>query len=142
MTAEEIDSMPDGIEMNMVIAERVMGWKHYPDDLWERMKDWLTQRREFGWDERTPDTWKARMMITPEGESRWPPNYSTDISSAWVVRKALSERGIVMVINNRNPTQRACYGYRRELQDTNPEWSAIATTDSLAICRLALKTTL
>ena len=139
MTEEEINSMPAGRAMDMLVAEKIFGWRHYSDDLWERMKDWLIQRREFNWTEQTPEESMLRMMITPEGHSRWPFEYSTSIDCAWLVREELSERGIVLAINNRRLMQRACYGHRRQSTDLTPEWSGFAETDPLAICRMALK---
>jgi len=116
MTEEEIDLMPAGRAMDMLIAEKIFGWRHYSDDLWERMKDWLIQRREFNWTEQTPQESMLRMMITPEGHSRWPLEYSTSIECAWVVYEHFEGDGIYFPQSQKA----AC----------------------LAICRAALKATL
>lgn len=93
LTKAEIEQMPAGTQMTNLIAERVMGWKHYPDDLWERMREWLIQRREFNWREGMPEEYTPRMMISPDGRSGWPSGYSERIDCAWMVIEKLQQMG-------------------------------------------------
>lgn len=163
MTAEQIDSMPAGRQMDMLIAEKLMGWRHYPDDLWERMKEWLTQRRELGWDDRTPDEFKPRMMIDSEGRSTWPPHFSEQIEYAMLVADAIArtvleaqhELGLNYLMLSQNSfhaesRHKFVATFKSFVNDEYKDWwerydlpfTASGHTAPLAICRAALKTTL
>ena len=146
MTAEQIDQMPAGREMDELIAEKIFGWKHFSDDLWDRMRAWLIQRREFNWSEQTPKEHMPRMMITPSGENAWPPYYSSRIENAWIVRDELRAKGIVTTLNNAGFGIERCYGRHLEngRDDSIPHWDGYGREgeSALAICRMALKTTL
>ena len=109
----DIDKMDAGREMDALVAERVMGFKV---QIVERKRDW------FG-------TYKVKHYRV--GNS-FLPNYSTDISAAWMV---------VEKIDVHFHLER--YGY-----DTH-EWvctldigniiTGVASTAPLAICRAVLK---
>jgi hypothetical protein len=71
LTHDQIDVLKPGPELDALVAEQVMGWKHFP--------------KPFGY----PGTWER-----PDGSTEYgllPPHYSTDIKSAWeIVEKMLS----------------------------------------------------
>jgi hypothetical protein len=117
MTAEQIDAMPAGREMDALVAERVMGWVRHPDSMYRH------------WCERQPDgTLRFLDQCEPLHTVRpWHP--STDIAAAWeVVEKLVSEQGLHLWWHNVWLVDFALSGAQR------------AETAPLAICRAALKT--
>ncbi len=100
LTKREIEKMQAGTQLTNLVAEKVMGWRHYPDDLWERMREWLIQRREFNWQEGMPEEYTPRMMISPDGRSGWPFGYSERIDCAWQVVDKLQAMGWSVTIED------------------------------------------
>jgi hypothetical protein len=120
MTAEQIDAMPAGREMDALVAEKVMGF------VVMRHRDVDGQHIEHNPDE---------LMRGPDGEApRYAymvpvDHYSTDIAAAWeVVEKLVSEQGLHLWWHNVWLVDFALSGAQR------------AETAPLAICRAALKT--
>ena len=111
-----------GRELDALVAERVMGWHREGVLLWP------------------PDCKRTKWV---HGVSV--PPYSTQMAFAWEVVEKLKERVLVIVGGGPND-EGGCedwyctvksFGYR-QFQDQ--EWSEVANTAPLAICRAALKT--
>ena len=83
LTSEQIDAMPAGPEMDALVAEYVMQWKH--------IDFWLGSPLAKGWDGFWDGEW-VKWIIMPESDDEnrvklWSP--STDIVVAWQVVEKL-----------------------------------------------------
>lgn len=76
LTAEAIDAMPAGPEMDALVAERVMGWARI-DDYDVPLKDGSILHTKVG---KAPGRFEAQI-----------PHYSTDIAAAWRVVGHINE---------------------------------------------------
>ena len=85
LTGEQIDAMPAGHEMDVLVAEHVMEW--------ERLDSWMGSPLAKGWDGFWDGEW-VKWIIMPESDDEnraklWSP--STDIVAAWQVVEKLVE---------------------------------------------------
>ena len=121
MTNEEIDKLPAGQELDILIAERVMGW--------ERLPERPNRQRGFATEEYQNLRWRL-----PNGEVTLDLDYfSTDISEAWqVVEKLYLHVGPF-----------GDYWYASDVHNWNDARIIVhAFTAPLAICRASLKAVL
>lgn len=125
--------MTAGRELDVLIAEKVMGWyytKHpCPEKLFPHVKP-------------SPSFFPSYFKWTPEKEEKHPgigngiacPKYSTDISAAWEVVEKINQREIQVIIKN------TVDGYNVELKsELNSLCYQDAISAPLAICLAALK---
>lgn len=126
-----MDVIQAGRDLDVLIAERVMGWRHDIDSFGV---GWLDTHGAFRLDEEVPP-------------------YSTDIAAAWAVVAHLQAQGALFRLQygRTKPLQRTGHGAANS--KFGPEWgalfqhmpsyfeaSATADTAPLAICLAALRT--
>lgn len=114
-----VETIPAGAEMDMLVAEKVMGW------------------RDCGIDVSAPagiHAWKGR----PPGSEEWKllPAFSTYIASAWQVVEKL---GPLFLALHRMGVPGNAQAYKVELGDHEDHSEVSGPTAPLAICRAALK---
>ena len=112
-----IDTMPAGREMDALVAEKVMGL---------RIDRCLSLSEPYVWE-------------SHHGPQKIP-NYSTSIAPAWGVREMVSALGLgEMLIYRRFDGTWVAYQATGCADYDFGDWSVIADTAPLAICRAALK---
>ena len=138
LTAEQIDTVPAGREMDALVAERVMGWKnlHWVEGGKKDNASWPT-----GW-----------YGDGPENEVYLYKNYSTDIAAAWEVVKNLIERKYEWQMEMERYGERVIFechicdtqhgGWSGESQWYERLSDAKGDSAPLAICRAALRSVL
>ena len=132
LTPEQIDSMPAGPEINMLVAERVMqlGGEYQHD----------FQENGYGQCNKCDASNDMGAIRRGGRYCTIPDNYSEDIAAAWEVIEKFKADGWAV-------------GVQWELMDgggywfcvldnPNKEWYGFAETATLAICRSALKAVL
>jgi hypothetical protein len=122
MTTEQIDKMPEGREMDALIAEKVMGLNVKPVF---HPKNELKFMPGFVW--RYEDAWEH-----PEIK-----DYSTDIAKAWEVVEKLNTHIIIERLEYREDWYCEISGISNSAGEQLH--STTAPTAPLAICRAALK---
>jgi hypothetical protein len=129
----DIDTLEAGAEMNLLVAEKVMGWQLRVVD-----KD--------GWyggymAAVTPDTEQFLFYLSPNvssGRERWMP--STDIRAAFeVVDYLMATHDTRLTLTNRMLELLGPYVAEFEDLDTDEKYRAYGATAPEAICRAALK---
>ena len=115
LTKEKVLAMEAGREMDALVAERVMGWS-------------------YGYS----DQFKTVAWRYPLGERTWFPA-SNDISAAWEVADKLK---IAIIPQSPSAPDELKYLARAEWDFKQLEIDVFAETAPLAICRVALLTTL
>lgn len=122
MTEDEIRNLSAGIEMDALIAEKVMGWHSYPKDYYWYDKDNKPMRLR----------WFDSESLADEFEP------STDIAAAWeVVEKLESDNLCMTILNDGSRWSVFIYNEHKVTMAY-----ANADTAPLAICRAALLTTI
>ena len=127
LTRDSVLSMPAGREMDVLMAERVMGWTVKDDCYYSNgeITPWMT-----------PEHWGDYQGFRP----------STDIAAAWEVMEKLCDlyQGLGKMFLHQHPD-----GWEAgscDLEVNSGEWlveeSATGSTPMLAICRAALLMTL
>lgn len=128
LTAEQIDAMEAGIEMDRLIAEMIFNYQRATN------KHGLSG---YMWDEEndtpaTKETWGGHYIATT-----WPA-YSTDIAAAWQVVEKINA-----LLKNAYTTVRGqTDGWVCEISWYEADLSSVASSAPLAICRAALKSVL
>jgi hypothetical protein len=128
MTAEQIDAMPAGREMDALVAERVMGWVRHPDSMYRH------------WCERQPDgTLRFLDQCEPLHTVRpWHP--STDIAAAWEVVEKLRGESFPWEFSLGWRHIEPFVSFGRTANQKDEIGFSHGETAPLAICRAALKT--
>ena len=143
LTNEQIDKMEAGREMDALIAQEVMGNKMqygcfvddgYADDCVTDICDCVIAESLHKEKEKFPNKcqyWREVDTLP----------YSTDIACAWEVRKAIQLRGFDAVnISIWDSDEKPYCQFIKPISDDRiKQYIAHADTDSLAICRAALK---
>lgn len=132
------DEMPSGDDLNMLIAEQIMGWRWY---WWTVANSQEAVRGLFAPDFVNPyhyQPWTPTVGALRISTMNLVPHYSTDIADAWlVVEKLQDECGSIAIERERDEEGWLwrCQIYSR---DDETFIEACAPTPSLAICRAAL----
>lgn len=156
LTADAVRTMSAGREMDAIVAERVMGWAWFP---WR--PDWHKEVGEECYKPARRDGMVLRNLMPGGGEppGPWcgpPPQFSTDIAVAWPVVEAIRTRppegtfdyGPWLSIEARtvgegSPSWTVAWKYGIQWEgEQYHDWCATGETAPLAICRLALLTTI
>jgi len=127
LTAEMIDAMEAGPEMDALVAERVMGWQ-------------LSEYRIVRPDGSSFDAPIREMWDDPLYSRYSLPPYSTDIAAAWqVVEHMRTIEFDIDLLLMPDSQDRCCLEHSARIES---KVCAYAPDMPLAICRAALKTTL
>lgn len=115
LTQTKADEMESGIELDALVAERVMGWSDFRPLTHPELKGRVVGR-------------------SPDGSQGMPPPYSTDLNTAWKVVEKLCE----------GDKRDVSLGWFRVAScafngKNGPGECVFASTPALAICRAALK---
>lgn len=135
MTSEEIDQLPAGPELDVLVAQKVMGF--------EIMRSALQTRDGF-------PTYRHRH---PERDWDWMemavPQFSTEIAAAWLLVEKLKEIDRAMAVCDRSygsikiegdrPWEAGFINGQKLAHDPGQFVQAFGPTAPLAICRAALK---
>ena len=132
MTRDEILAMPAGIEMDVLIATKVMGWKRYVNTAWSSFAQQRDGAEQVTWVEGDLNTFRA--------SDDWSP--STDISAAWEVVYKLHPDHSIQIDFDDPETVEEIKWYCGLYTKGEPfrDYEARADTAPLAICRAALLT--
>lgn len=117
MKNAEIDAMPAGMELNELIATKVMGWKGAIEETYWPNKEWV---------------WRDARGYKIYGSVL----FSTEISAAWLVVEKIRDAKIYL--SRGNPSEGA-ETFHCTFDGCSNNGSAHAETAPLAICRAALK---
>ena len=125
-----IDEMPAGVELDALIAERVIGLTEFPHE-WD--SDGYGSCRNCS----AECAYHSFRIDGPKNCPR-PPDYSADIAAAWQVLEKLKERGFFAMVSTPTPGFKnwECRGWQPD-PDRN-RFIAHGKTAALAICRAAL----
>ena len=140
LTADSIDELAAGRELDALVAEHVEGWTWDPWKGGNRIERVLMAPK--------PTTvmlfvgayvLAGELVITDNL-----PHYSTDIAAAWQVVEAMHGRGLRYAIKGyfEGVASHGCIFDDENWVDSNPLYKAVAETVPLAICRAALKAVL
>ena len=119
MTKDEIQVIPAGPEMDMLVAQNVMGWTIGPE--------------EEIWDQHMHFKQKVQCWLSPAILEYWIVgkfNPSSDISAAWEVVEKMQSMGYCFDADGNARVKRIRFGIGQEIGE--------AETMPLAICRAAL----
>lgn len=128
MTADEINAMPAGRELDAMVAERVMGWERVDPPPVE-----LARANAAGDEVRRGDWWRPPNHPAPHAVLGVPP-YSTDMNDAWQVVHRMRSLGLGMWMDATAPD----LGIGVDFDGIK----GAGETEQLAICRAALLVTL
>ena len=133
LTVDQVKQIKAGPELNILIAEQVMGWTlyhRYLDRPANTQEDYDSAAQYDGW------SWRGRKLFAEA--RKWQP--SQNIEHAWEIIEHLNWLWFEVGRENCNGIRYdvLCYNTPR----ADPEFHAIAETVPLAICRVALLTTL
>lgn len=144
MTRDEFLNIPEGRELDALIAEHVMGWVY--SDTWKQLvpfghadpplwSDW-----EWDVEEMTYTKHPINMMsgVSYHGDKPYIPEYSTNICEAWKVVEKLSQTYRVVVGVEKELS--SCKIFREVESDWKHEMlvEQIYNSAPLAVCRAAL----
>jgi len=144
MNIEEISEMKAGLVLDVIIAEKVMGYR-WIDYLW--YDGTLKKLLWNGNDVPNGDDF-GRLNDDAELLIRWDmPNYSSDISAAWKVVEQLRKNNLTIVMNDTGNQYRMRF---LKVNDHIDEWvnnpndgfTVWSVTMPEAICKAALLTVL
>lgn len=141
MTARDIDAIPAGRELDVLIAEWVTEWKarHIEDKCNGEYFIRCGACGAYGHGNCYGNG--AGAIQIKCGESRaccdnaWMPNYSTDISAAWEIAEKLK----LTITPKVDATEKSRWLADTRLAWHEEPWLAYGATAPLAICRAALK---
>lgn len=135
MTEAEIDAIPAGLEMNALIAEKVMGQKIYSE---------AEQRAITGGCAGPDAIVSVRSFVrhgTPHSEYIMADRHSTDIAAAWRVIMRMQRQNLGIYLEDFLDVGGATV-WRAQFSPYPKQemaWLGFADTPMLAICRAALK---
>ena len=121
---KEIMRLRSGREIDVLVAEQIMGWQMETDE--SKLK---RLQRYFSRDEH-PRWWRA-----PEGG--WysdPPSYSSDIAAAWQIVESMNSQGQFLFLSQNYEAYNVAFDQPRT---TNPDYISEKSI-ALAICQAAL----
>jgi hypothetical protein len=129
MTDEEIDNLPAGDEINVLVATKIMGWTNVSD------RHGYQNLSTTSW-----SSWLRKIGRHPDGFDLDVPDYSGGQISA---RNLLMHMRDKYGFAGKNNYLLQCNGTTWYCEFPNPSWScAEASTPELAICKAALKAVL
>lgn len=124
ISREEIIQLDAGREMDILVAEHVLGWQIETDQAkLKQLGRYVSHPAERTW-------WR-------EPEGGWhcdPPRYSSDIAAAWQVVGGMNGRGQALFLIQGFEGDRAAFG---EPGATDPDY-VTGTGATVAICKAAL----
>lgn len=145
-----IDELPAGLDLDALVAEKVMGWRRCEDTMgnpmWDTMVPWTTKHGVEGL-----EPWNPERGVPPTHKiSVYEFRPSTHISCAWMVVHKLKDIGDRFELSyrwseNKSVPEDHPTAYVRiweaifQIKKSGASDSAEASTETEAICRAALK---
>jgi hypothetical protein len=123
-SSKEIMQMSAGREIDVLVAEQIMGWQIEKDQKkLRKLQEYFARDEERRW-------WRA-----PKGG--WysePPSYSSDIAVAWQIVESMNSRGQFLFLSQSSEEFRVSFDEPRTI---NPDYISEKSV-AFAICKAAL----
>jgi len=124
---KQIPQLSSGREIDILVAEQVMGWQLETDEpKLRRLQGYFSRDNERRW-------WRA-----PQGG--WhldPPSYSTELGVAWPIIAIMNSRGLFLSLSQSSEGYKAAFHEPRAVNYNYVSEKSV----SLAICKAALRAT-